>query len=357
MKVNVGIDMGSRYTVVACFREDCGKVEILKNSAGKERTPSVIHIENGKISIGDEADKKRLSDDINAIGLGKSWLGDPDYTAYLDKGEFTLEDLFAKFLAELVKDIEKSNHVQIEGVALTIPVWFGSRQHTAILHAAQMAGLKLLSVFNESKAAIIGAGLSDGADKTVLVYDLGDTFDVSIARVHEGEVLLLAANGDHALGGYDWELDIRNYVCDKFEEDHGICLWDHPDALQAMRLQCLQAKLRLTQESVATVTVQCDGITEEYVITREWLEEITGAHCDRTLALTEECFRGMDEAMDWSDIDEVLPVGGATRMPQIKDMILRAYGKPPVETEIAADDLVAAGAARVAAIRANEKNA
>ena len=350
MKINVGIDLGTTYSAVAHFLKDSGLVEIFKNGDNKECTPSVVCIEGGRVIIGDEAKEEQKSGNINTAAFYKSMMGNPYYTAYLDGDEYSAETLSAKFLAEMVKDIERSNNVQIEGAVITVPAYFNEKQRQATIRAGEAAGLKVLKIINEPTAAIIAYGLTSGADKNVMVYDLGGgTFDITIARVHGTEIDVIATNGNHELGGKNWDAALLDYIQDQFESEYGIRIEDHPEDYKELQVKCEEAKKRLTQVSSTTVMIQCDGMTGKYDVTREYFDEATSALLGETLMLIDNSFQEITEAQGkvfgWKDIDEVVLVGGSTRMPQIREMIIREYGKPPVTKDINVDTIVATGAA------------
>ena len=184
MKINVGIDLGTTYSAVSTFNKEKGTPQVLKNTLGADFTPSVVHIQNGKVTIGQDAKDLQAMGDQNTASFYKTWMGDANFSMFIDGKTYTSEDLSGLYLKELVKDIEKANNVSIDGAVITVPAYFNEAQRQATINAGKKAGLKVLKIINEPTAAIIAYGLTGGADKKVMVYDLGGgTFDVTIAEV------------------------------------------------------------------------------------------------------------------------------------------------------------------------------
>jgi len=350
MKINVGIDLGTTYSAVATFSKELGRVQILKNCDNKECTPSVVWLENGRTIIGEEAKNEQKNGNTSTVAFYKSMMGDEQYSAFINCEEYSAEDLSAKFLTELIKDIKATNGVDIDGAVITVPAYFNDKQREATIRAGQRAGLKVLKIINEPTAAIIAYGLTSGKEKNVMVYDLGGgTFDITIAHVNGTAIDVLATNGNHQLGGKDWDEALLNYVKDEFYSEYGVNIDDHPEDLKELQVKCEEAKKRLTQVSSTTVSIQCEGLLGKYEVTREYFDDATSSLLDSTLMLINSSFEEIAEEtgrpFGWANIDEVVLVGGSTRMPQVKDMIVREYGKPPITKDINVDTIVATGAA------------
>lgn len=349
MKINVGIDLGTTYSTVATFSKAFGRVQILKNSLNSECTPSVICIENGHILIGNDAKEEQKQGNVNAVSFYKSMMGDPDWSAYIDRKEYSAEQLSGLFLKYLKEDIEKSNNIELDGAVITVPAYFNDKQREATIRAGKQAGLRVLKIINEPTAAIIAYGLSGGADKNVLVYDLGGgTFDVTIAHVSGTKIDVLATNGNHQLGGKDWDEVLIDDIIEKFQSDYDIYIGNHEDDLNELQVKCEDAKKRLSSVPSTTISLQCEGFLGKYTVTRDDFNSKTVDLLNQTTLLIESCFRDISEytkkRFDWSNIDEIVLVGGSTRMPQVKDMIVREYGNLPVTKDINVDTIVAAGA-------------
>jgi molecular chaperone DnaK (HSP70) len=349
-QVYVGIDLGTTYSAVAIFSKENGRVEVLKNGLGKETTPSVICIDNGNILIGEEAKEEQKAGNVNTVAFYKSMMGNPDYQAYLDGNEYSAEDLSGIFLTQLKKDIEETNNVQIAGAVITVPAYFNDKQRTATIHAGQRAGLNVLKIINEPTAAIIAYGLTGGKDKNVMVYDLGGgTFDVTIARVVGTSIQVTATNGNHQLGGMNWDDTLIQEVADQFYAEYGVDIRSHVDDFKELQVKCEDAKKRLSSVSSTLIPASCEGYSGKYEVTREMFDDRTQSLLNETFSLIHKCFEEITEAQkkpfDWRSIDEVVLVGGSTRMPQVKEAIVREYGRAPVTKDINVDTIVASGAA------------
>ena len=346
MKINVGIDLGTTYSAVATFNKTKGEVEILKNDLEKKCTPSVICIENGKVTIGDEAKDMQAAGNLNTAAFYKSMMGEKDYTIYIDGKDYTPEDLSSEYLRELKRITEKENGVEIGGAVITVPAYFNEAQRNATLNAGKRAGLNVLKIINEPTSAIIAYGLTGQGKKNVMVYDLGGgTFDVTIAQVDGTKIQVLSTNGNHQLGGKDWDYVLIKELSERFLDEFGVNIEDYPDAYKELQVKCEETKKKLTNLSSTTVTVQCEGYSGKYEITKDFFNDQTINLLDETISLIHKCFSEIGNGFGWQSLDEVVLVGGSTRMPQIKEMIIREYGKPPITKNIDVDTIVAAGAA------------
>ena len=348
--INVGIDLGTTYSAIASFSKEDGQVKVYKNREGKDCTPSVVCFSENGVVIGDEAKDEQKSGNINTISFYKSMMGDPDWTAYLNGDEYSAEQLSGIFLKELVAEVERENNVKIEGAVITVPAYFNDKQREATIRAGQKAGLRVLKIINEPTAAIIAYGLTSGKDKNVMVYDLGGgTFDVTIAHVSGTKINVMATNGNHQLGGKDWDETLLADIKERFFDENGISIDDHPEDLKELQVKCEEAKKRLSSVSSTQISIQCEGILGKYSVTREDFDDKTYSLLYETILLINSCFDEITENQErkfgWSDIDEVVLVGGSTRMPQVKDMIIKEYGRPPITKDINVDTIVATGAA------------
>ena len=346
MKINVGIDLGTTYSAVATFNKAKGAVEILKNDMDKACTPSVVCIENGTVTIGEEAKDMQASGNLNTAAFYKSMMGEKDYSIYMDGREYTPEDLSCEFLRALKKNIEEANGVEIDGAVITVPAYFNEAKRTAAMRAGQKAGLKVLKIINEPTSAIIAYGLTGSGRKNVMVYDLGGgTFDVTIATVDGAKVNVISTNGNHQLGGKDWDHTLVEELRNRFLDEYGVNIEDYPEEYKELQVKCEGVKKQLTSLSATSVTVQCEGYSGKYEISREFFDEQTANLLNETIILVNKCFDEIGNGFGWHSLDEVVLVGGSTRMPQVKEMIIREYGKPPVTKNIDVDTIVAAGAA------------
>jgi molecular chaperone DnaK len=346
MGINVGIDLGTTYSAVAVFDDAVGQVRVLRNSDDKSCTPSVTHIENGKVKIGDEAKQLQGSGDLNAAAFYKSMMGEKGYTLYLDGKEYSPEELSGLYLRELIRDVSRHNNMQIDGAVITCPAYFNETQRNATINALRSTGLKFLKIINEPTAAIIAYGLTGTGKKNVMVYDLGGgTFDVTIAEVDGTKVKVLTTNGNHQLGGKNWDAIIADELKQRFFDEHNVNVEDSPEDYYQLKVQCEDIKKRLTNISSTAVVVQSRGYTGKYEITREFFDSATYSLLYETSLLVDKCFSEIGGGFSWKCLDEVVLVGGSTRMPQVKDFVRREYGREPVTKNIDVDTIVAAGAA------------
>jgi molecular chaperone DnaK (HSP70) len=356
MGLKVGIDLGTTYSAVAVFDDKIGQTRILKNSNDKNYTPSVIHIENGIVTIGDEAKQRQASGDLNTASFYKSMMGEKGYSLYLDGKEYTPEELSGLYLKELIKDISEYNNVRIDSAVITCPAYFNEFQRKATENAGVEAGLKVLKLINEPTAAIIAYGLTGIGKKNVMVYDLGGgTFDVTIAEVDGTSVRVLTTNGNHQLGGKDWDLVISEELRNKFYAEFNVNVEDYPEDYYQLKVQCEDVKKRLTSLSSTTATIQSQGYTGKYTITREFFESGTYSLLNETILLINKCFAELSNEFSWKDIDEVVLVGGSTRMLQVGDFVRKEYGREPVTKNIDVDTIVAVGAAMQAVLCVDER--
>lgn len=344
--VNVGIDLGTTYSAVAVFDAVSGKVDILKNDIGEETTPSVVYMENGEVLIGQEAKDQQAAGNLNTVAFYKSMMGESTFSRSIDGKGYNAEDLSGVFLKQLKQATEKSNDVKIAGAVITVPAYFNEAQRQATISAGEKAGLKVLKIINEPTAAIIAYGLTGGGKKTAMVYDLGGgTFDVTIARIDGTKVDVIATNGDHKLGGRDWDRVIVDELAERFMDEFDVDIRSNDEDFTELIVQCEKAKKQLTALPSATVMVRSEGYTGRYTITRDEFEDKTRGLLAQTTMLIEHCFEEIGGGFGWHSIDEIVLVGGSTRMPQVANMIAGRFGKAPMIIGNRVDTIVAAGAA------------
>jgi len=344
--INVGIDLGTTYSAVAFWDDSTNQVKVLENSDNQICTPSVVHIQNGKIKIGNEAKFLQGQGDLATAAFYKSMMGERGYTLYLDGREYSPEELSGLYLRELISDIQKHNNIQIDGAVITCPAYFNEAQRLATQNAGVKAGLKVLKIINEPTAAIIAYGLTGSSKKNVMVYDLGGgTFDVTIAEIDGTNVKVLTTNGNHQLGGKNWDAVIADELCQRFFDEFNVNIEDNQEDFYQLKVSCEDIKKSLSNITAKTATVQSGGYTGRYEITRQFFDEATYSLLNETMLLIGKCFSEIGGGFSWESLDEVVLVGGSTRMPQVKEYIRREYGKDPVTKNINVDTIVAVGAA------------
>jgi len=346
MGINVGIDLGTTYSSIAVWDDATGQVKVFENSDNQVCTPSVTHIEKGKVTIGEEAKQLQAQGDLNTAAFYKSMMGEKDYTLYLDGREYTPQELSGLYLGELIRDIQRHNNVKIDGAVITCPAYFNDPPRLATEEALKINGVRHLKTINEPTAAIIAYGLTGTGKKTVMVYDLGGgTFDVTIAKVDGTRVKILTSNGNHQLGGKNWDAEIAEELKRRFFSEFNINIEDNQEDFYKLKVQCEEIKKNLTDITAKTATVQSGGYTGKYEITRQFFDEATYSLLNETILLVGRCFTDIGGGFGWKDLDEVVLVGGSTRMPQVKEFIRREYGREPVTKNINVNTIVAVGAA------------
>ncbi len=340
----VGIDLGTTYSVVSQV-DELGQPQVVPNADNQRTTPSVIYLEHNQAVVGSVAKEQTQVGVQNTIQFIKPWIGRRRKRFTLSGEEWTPEELSAIILRKLVSDAQLNlNGRRISHAVITVPAFFTEQQRKSTEDAGRIAGLEVLSIINEPTAAALAYGFDTlGVDKTVLVYDLGGgTFDVTVMRISGHTVTMLATDGDVQLGGKDWDERIINYASETFRQRHGIDPREVPDALQMLYGQAEQAKLRLSKLPSTRLTVTCKGVADNIELTREQFEEMTEdllAQTETTLQLTLQ-----QAGLGPGEIDEVLLVGGSTRMLAVRRLLQTMLGREPRHL-INPDECVACGAA------------
>ncbi len=325
----IGIDLGTTYSCLAYINED-GEAVVEKNFEQEETTPSVILFnENAEIIVGSPAkDMSMMYPPERTITAIKRHVGE-DFEVDIDGDRYTPVTLSAAILRKMINDFNDNHGCEIKKAVITCPAYFGQVERDATKSAGTIAGLEEVTIINEPTAAAISFGLGEttGEEKRVLIYDLGGgTFDVTILDISENSFSAVATDGERLLGGKDWDAAIINLIKQKVCEDNGLDeddIDDDEDARQALILDSETIKKRLSTAESTKGTLNVGGKKCVYTITRAEFEDVT-----RPLVLTTIEF--MEKAMDSNeftigDIDEVVLVGGSSRMPQIKQAILDKY--------------------------------
>ena len=348
----VGIDLGTTNSVVAC-RNAYGRPEVISNREGRNVTPSVIYFGTQPPAVGQEAKEyARLGDD-QVASFFKPHMGSPLYRLNFDGQDYDATDLSALVLSRLKSDAEAKLGGPVDRAVITVPAYFADPQRKATIEAGRRAGLEVLRIINEPTAAALAYGLQKtGADKSVLIYDLGGgTFDVTVARIAPDEVHVLATAGDHDLGGKNWDDRIATFLAERFASETGIDPLDDPMALNEVLVRGEQAKWQLSERAATRVTLQIGAERRTFELTRDEFEGMTSPLMDRTRKLTEEALAASD--LSWETLSGVLLVGGSTRMPMVRQYVTKMAGQPP-RAGVNVDEVVALGAAIQAAMESGE---
>lgn len=346
----VGIDLGTTFSAIAHVNK-YGVPEVIHNAEGERITPSVVLFEGDEVIVGTYAKQSAVAYPEQVVEFIKRHMGEDDFTFEYRGEQYTPERLSGFILAKLKHDAELRLGHKIEQAVITVPAYFGERQRRATIKAGEHAGLKVLKLINEPTAAAFAYGLGNTTqNRRVLVFDLGGgTFDVSIIDFKGKDLVVIATNGDHQLGGKDWDDVLIRYAADQFRARHGIDPLDDLAAYHDLRQKCTNAKLSLSKRPKVSLFYDYKGKILRLEITREKFEDLTSGLVARCEALTREV---LDDAhQNISDIDTVVLAGGSTRMPMVREMIRKYFDKEPA-TDINPDECVAYGAALTAAIEA-----
>jgi molecular chaperone DnaK len=353
----IGIDLGTTNSCMAVM--EGGEPRILTNSEGGRTTPSVVHItKEGERVVGVAAKRQLIVHPERTISSIKRKMGS-DFKVKIDDKEYTPQEISAMVLAKLKRDAEASLGEKITQAVITVPAYFEDAQKRATRDAGTIAGLEVLRIINEPTAAALAYGL-DKADKeqTVMVYDLGGgTFDVSLLEIGEGVFEVKATSGNNQLGGDDFDQRIAEWLADSFHKDTGIDLRKDPRAMQRLREAAEKAKIELSSQSstdisLPFITADAEGPKHlDTTLTRAKFEELIYDLLEKTVGPVKQAIS--DAGIAAEDIDQVLLVGGSTRIPAVVDLVRKLTGKEPNKS-VNPDEVVAVGAAIQAAVLKGE---
>jgi molecular chaperone DnaK len=352
----VGIDLGTTFSAIAHIN-DYGQEEIIQNVDTELTTPSVILFDDDVIVVGKDAKQQAKAVPEQIVEFVKREMGKSkeDYSREFGGKDYSAEELSALILKKLKEDAEAYIKTEITDAVITVPAYFHDAERQATRLAGEIAGLNVLQVVNEPTAAALAYGIDlHGSDQTAFVFDLGGgTFDVTVMKVSGSNLEMIATNGDHRLGGKDWDDKIITYVAEMFENEHGENPLQDLHAYQDMQLNAISAKESLSRLQRARIVCSYNGKSSRVEVTREKFEELTADLVERCSSL---CDVVLSEAeMTWGDIDVVLLVGGSTRIPTVQEMIVRISGKAINPQEINPDEVVALGAAIQGTLRQLEE--
>ena len=352
MKNLIGIDLGTTFCSVAVV-EETGFPRIVMNRLGESITPSVIYFGGEKPVVGTEAKEMQELGDSEVASFFKRNMGDSNFLLRFQGKDYSAEALSAILLADLKAGAEASLGRSIAEAVITVPAYFNNFQREATIRAAEKAELRVLRIINEPTAAAIAYGLDKrSGEQTILVYDLGGgTFDVTIIRITPTENIVIATDGDHELGGKDWDDLIAGYLGQQFKDEHGLDPLEDQVSFNDLLVRCETGKKHLTSRDRVRISITHEGVREAYELTREKFEELTQHLMERTQKVTEQVLK--EAKLRWRQLDGVLLVGGSTRMPMVKRYVEMMSGKAPL-AGVNVDEAVALGAAIQASMYAGE---
>ena len=366
----IGIDLGTTNSAFAYMV--AGKPEVITNAEGDRTTPSVVAVtKKGERLVGKVAQRQRVTNPKNTIYGIKRLIGrkyddkevqrDLDIMPYkiikkgnsvgveMDDKKYTPEEISAMVLSKIKADAEAFLGEKVTEAIITVPAYFDDSQRQATKDAGKIAGLEVMRIINEPTAAALAYGLDNKKDEQIAVFDLGGgTFDVSILELGDGVFEVKSTNGDTHLGGEDFDNLIVNYLLDEFKKESGIDIKDDAAAMQRIKDEAEKAKKELssatsTDINLPFLTADADGPKHfEHTLTRAKLEELVQPLIDRLEGPVEKALK--DAKLKASDIDEVVMVGGMTRMPAVVEKVKSIFGKDPMQG-VNPDEVVAVGAA------------
>jgi len=349
MGIRVGIDLGTTFSAVARIDDKTGKPVIIKNGFGSSITPSVLCFEhNGNILFGEDAKIMQATGDANTASFFKRSMGKDMFSVVFHGKTYTATDLSAILLEKLKKEAEAQIGEKIDAAVITVPAYFSHKERAATIEAGKKAGLEVTAIINEPTAAAFAYGLNEKEkEQTILIYDLGGgTFDVTIARINKKKIDVLGSDGNHELGGKDWDDCIAGYLAREFTEKYGVDISEDSSMVDTLHVTAEKAKKQLTARDVVNVPINYKDIKGSVEITEELFETISQFLIGTTKDVTEKLLESLK--IGWRDIDGVILVGGSTRMRMIHNYVTEMSGKPPLGG-VNVDEAVALGAA----IRAN----
>jgi molecular chaperone DnaK len=375
----VGIDLGTTNSCVAVM--EGGKPTVIANAEGFRTTPSVVaYAKNGDRLVGQIAKRQAVMNPENTFYSVKRFIGrkfsevtheatEVSYKILNVNGnvkidcpaqgkQFAPEEISAQVLRKLVEDASKYLGETVTQAVITVPAYFNDSQRQATKDAGKIAGVEVLRIINEPTAASLAYGLDKKSNETILVFDLGGgTFDVSILEVGDGVFEVLATSGDTHLGGDDFDKKIVDYLASEFQRTEGIDLRKDKQALQRLTEAAEKAKIELSSVTQAEINLPFITATQDgpkhldTTLTRGKFEELCSDLIDRCRIPVENAVR--DAKIDKSSIDEIVLVGGSTRIPAVQELVKRILGKDPNQS-VNPDEVVAVGAAIQAGVLAGE---
>ena len=378
----VGIDLGTTNSVIAVL--EGGEPTVITTAEGSRLTPSIVAFtKTGERLVGQTAKRQATINPENTIFSVKRFIGrhfdDPETAEDrsrlpypIEKGpqndirirvpmknqSYTPQEISAMVLAKMKKDAEDYLGQPVTQAVITVPAYFNDSQRQATKDAGRIAGLEVLRIINEPTAAALAYGLDKKSDERILVFDLGGgTFDVSILDVSEGLIEVVSTNGDTHLGGDDWDLAVVDWVTSEFLRDQGIDLKQDRQALQRVREAAEKAKIELsstmeTEINLPFITADMNGPKHlQMRLTRAKFEQLTEGLLQRIVAPFNRAVQ--DAGIKASELDEIVLVGGSTRMPMVQELVRKLTGKEPNKS-VNPDEVVAIGAALQAGVLAGD---
>ncbi|MAG52338.1 MAG: molecular chaperone DnaK [Nanoarchaeota archaeon] len=347
----IGIDLGTTNSAVAVI--EGGKQKIVQNSEGRNTTPSVVHIKDGEVVVGEIAKRQSVVDPKNTVRSIKRLIGTKDKIEVGGK-EYSPEEISGMILSKLKKDAESYLGGEVKDAVITVPAYFNDAQRQATKDAGKIAGFDVKRIVNEPTAASLSYGLDKKEDSKVLVFDFGGgTFDVSVLELGDGVFEVKATSGDNKLGGDDIDDKLIDYLADEFKNQNGINLKDDLSATQRLKEAAEKAKVELstmqqTQINIPFITSDANGPKHlDVTLTRSKMEELCEDIWKRLEEPTKKALN--DSKLEAKDLNKVILVGGSSRIPKVQELVKNITDKEP-DQSVHPDEAVALGAAIQAGI-------
>lgn len=351
-EIILGIDLGTTNSVVSYMQED-GKIKVIPNPEGSNTTPSVVAFRNGEVIVGNTAKRQALTnpDTVSSI---KRHMGELNYKVHIDciNKDFTPQEISAKILQYMKSYAEANIGHEVKKAVITCPAYFNDAQRQATKDAGTIAGLDVVRVISEPTAAALAYGIESKKEEKILVYDLGGgTFDVSILDLADGTFEVISTSGDSHLGGDDWDKEIENWLSSEIKRETGLDLSDDKNKVSRARLkdEAEKAKITLSSSLEANISLPFIGVDKnglpinfETTLTRAKFEDLTKHLLKRTEVPVQNALR--DAKLTPAEINQVLLIGGSTRMPAVKELVTKLLGKTPNQS-VNPDEAVSIGAA------------
>ena len=348
-----GIDLGTTYSAIA-YIDEFGKAAIIPNSENERITPSVVFFESkDSILVGKIAKGSKETDPDKVVDFVKRQMSNKDWTFSVAGESYNPEKISSYILSRLAKDASKAEGHDVKDVVITCPAYFGDFERQRTRDAGEIAGLNVIAILDEPVAAALYYGLTaDNKGKTIIVYDLGGgTFDVTVVKIgDDGSVEVVCTEGNHQLGGYNWDQRIVDYFIQEFQSQTGSTAnpLEDPEVAAELWGFAEEVKQGLSSRGSMKKPIKCDGERANVELTREKFDELTSDLLEQTIVLTDQVL-GQAKAK----IDTWLLVGGSTRMPQVRDKLCAKYGltlgKDLIDPGSDVDEMVAKGAAQYGA--------
>src|SRR5450432_1432735 len=328
----VGIDLGTTNSVVSVL--EGGEPTVIANAEGFRTTPSVVAFtKDGETLVGETAKRQAVTNVDRTISSVKRHMG-TDWKVEIDGKKYTAQEISARILGKLKRDAEQYLGEDVTDAVITVPAYFNDAERQATKEAGEVAGLNVLRIINEPTAAALAYGLDKKKDETIAVYDFGGgTFDISVLEVGEGVIEVKATNGDTHLGGDNLDQRIVDWLIDEFKKDEGLDLRGKGNemALQRLRDAAERAKIELSttmEHEINLPFITADSSGPKHLVkklTRAKLESMVEDIIQRSVGPCKQCLK--DAGVDISKINEVVLVGGQTRMPRIQALVKELFGK------------------------------